>query len=580
MKILQRSVPENVEFTLELHPVLKRIYAARGLTRDGEITLPLAELENPFQLKNIDRAVAMLLDALDRRDDIVIVGDFDADGATSCALGLLCLRAMGFHSIEYLVPNRFEYGYGLTPEIVELARERHDPDMIITVDNGIASHEGVARAHELAMKVLVTDHHLPGETLPGADCILNPNLPGCAFPSKHLAGVGVMFYLLTALRAALRRRDWFRSQGIDEPNMAEYLDLVALGTVADVVPLDVNNRRLVKHGLRVIRGGHGRPGIRALLEAAGRDCRMAVAADLGFAAAPRLNAAGRLDDMSLGIECLMAQEEDRARGLARRLNELNMDRKNIEQSMQEQALDALRKLDGHTEDASRLGICLYDPDWHQGVVGILASRMKDRFHRPAIAFADAGVDESGEAWIKGSARSLAGLHMRDLLARIASRHPRLLNKFGGHAMAAGLSILKRDFESFAGAYEAALAETVTGDMLEARTWTDGPLPGACLDLDFANQLREAGPWGQKFPEPLFTGEFEVVDQRLLGERHRKLVLQVPGSDSLIDALAFNSVKHAEERKPRRVHLVYRLDVNEYRGTRTPQLIIEQMEILA
>ena len=578
MAVIKRTVPEH-DLPAGLHPVLRRIYAARGLTCGGDLELELAGLEPPSSLLNIDAAAGLLEDALrgDRR--ILIVGDFDADGATSSALGLLCLRAMGCRQADYLVPNRFEYGYGLTPEIVDAARARR-PDLIMTVDNGIASFEGVRRAADYGIEVLVTDHHLPGRTLPEAACIVNPNLPDCGFPSKALAGVGVVFYLMCALRARLRDSGWFAQQGIAEPNMAGFLDLVALGTVADVVPLDRNNRRLVRHGLGVIRSGRGRPGILALLEVAGRNYASAAASDLGFAAGPRLNAAGRLDDMSLGVECLLADSPMRARDIARELDGLNRDRKTIERDMQARALEILTELSVDAEDAGP-GICLYDPAWHQGVSGILASRIKDRFHRPVIVFADGGADEQGEGLIKGSARSIPGLHIRDLLDAVATLHPGLLNKFGGHAMAAGLAIRAADFEAFRAAFTAELERRLEPELLQRKTLTDGELEADCLNLDFALLLREAGPWGQHFPEPLFEGEFQVVSRRVLGEKHLKLVLQAPGSATLIDAIAFNleNLDGGEWELAERVSLVYRLDVNEYRGTLSPQLMVEQIEFL-
>ncbi|MDT8399107.1 MAG: single-stranded-DNA-specific exonuclease RecJ [Pseudomonadales bacterium] len=564
-------------FGSDLHPVIKKIYLGRGVRDDSEIALRLADLEKPASLRNIDQAVQLLTRALQAQSRILIIGDFDADGATSTALAMLSLKTMGFTQVDFLVPNRFDYGYGLTPEIVDVASTL-EPDVIITVDNGISSHEGVERAHHHGIQVLVTDHHLPGEDLPKADCIVNPNQADCAFPSKALAGVGVVFYLMSALRASLRQQGWFARQQLAEPNMATFLDIVALGTVADVVPLDANNRRLVKHGLNIIRGGRGRPGILALLEVAGKSPQNVVAGDLGFAAGPRLNAAGRLDDMSLGIACLLADDEATARSIALQLDGLNKDRKSIEMDMQAQALAVL---DGISLDAGhgQLGICLYDAQWHQGVIGILASRIKDRFHRPVIIFADGGTDTQDDGPIKGSARSIAGLHIRDLLDRIATRHPALLQKFGGHAMAAGLTIRHADFDAFCQAYQQALADVLDKTLLEPQLITDGSLDASCFSIEFAQLLRDAGPWGQGFAEPRFQGAFRVISQRLLAEKHLKLVLALPQTGEVIDAIAFNVSAQDWQAPVSEVALVYRLELNEFRGTVSPQLLIEKITVL-
>ena len=570
--VLERVADAESELDDDIHPVLRRIYATRGVFREADRRLELADLHPPQLLKNIDTAAGLLAAAMADGKHILVVGDFDADGATSCALFLLSLRAMGYAHVDYLVPNRFEYGYGLTPEIVAVAAARR-PDLIVTVDNGIASFEGVRAANAAGIDVLVTDHHLPGSTLPPAQCILNPNLPDCPFPSKALAGVGVVFYLMTALRAELRRRQWFENHGLAEPNMAQFLDLVALGTVADVVPLDQNNRRLVRHGINVIRSGRGRPGILALLDVAGRNYRTVVAGDLAFAAGPRLNAAGRLDDMSLGIACLLEDNPSRARDMAMQLDGLNRDRRQIEQGMQEQAMAVLGHLD--IEASDRLGICLYDPAWHQGVIGILASRIKEKFHRPCIVFADAG-EEAGGKVIKGSARSIEGLHIRDALDTLATRHPALLSKFGGHAMAAGLAIREADFQAFAEAFEEVLRRDLDRDILLQTTWVDGELAPDCFSLDFASELREAGPWGQHFPEPVFQGEFIVINYRVVGEKHLKLTLQMPDDGPLIDAIAFNVEADLLRQDLARIALAYRLDVNEFRGTVSPQLVAEKI----
>tara|TARA_R110000772_G_scaffold161502_13_gene272659 strand:- start:833 stop:2554 length:1722 start_codon:yes stop_codon:yes gene_type:complete len=569
MKIKSYPVSPASALTLEMHPVLKQILGNRGVTDNSECTLDLDGLASPGLILNINHAVSLLRAALEQQDKILVVGDFDADGATSTALLLLCLRRFGFEQVDYLVPNRFEFGYGLTPEIVEVAKQRQ-PALIITVDNGIASIDGVARATELGIKVLITDHHLPGTDLPAAECIINPNQFGCTFPSKALAGVGVVYYLMLALRADLRDTGWFNINNRSEPNMLQYLDLVALGTVADVVPLDKNNRCLVKHGVQLIRSGRCRPGINALLEIAGQNKHNLNASDLGFVLGPRLNAAGRLDDMSLGIECLLTENPHTAYLFAQQLNDLNKDRKNIEQSMQDQAMAFLSGLEDDAEKDT--GLCLFNADWHQGVVGILASRLKDKFHRPAIVFA-CSTENSNE--IKGSARSIPGIHIRDLLDIIATKHPGLLSKFGGHAMAAGLSIYAKDFVAFKTAFNQELENLLDPHMLEQVIYTDGSLPADCLTLQFAELLEQAGPWGQQFPEPLFIGDFEVLDQRVLGARHLKLLLQAPASEQAIDAIAFNVSAEILGSKLSNLELLYRLQVNEFRGVRSVQLMIEE-----
>lgn len=571
-----RPRPASAQFSSSLHPVLRAIYAARGLRRDADTDLSLTGLLPPADMLNIDRAVELLFVCLHEQKRILIVADFDADGATSCALSVLCLRAMGFRHVDYLVPNRFEYGYGLTPEIVQVALTRA-PQLLMTVDNGIASHAGIALARQHGIDVLVTDHHLPASTLPDANCILNPNQPGCRFASKALAGVGVVFYLMVALRAALRERNWFAENKLREPNMSAYLDLVALGTVADVVPLDQNNRRLVKHGLHNLRAGRARPGILALLDVAGRNPARIAASDLGFAAGPRLNAAGRLDDMTRGIECLLEDDPAVARAYALELDGLNRDRRLIEQGMQQEALAHLQQL--QLDAAQRRSLCLYDARWHQGVIGILASRLKDRLHRPVVIFADAGTDADGATHIKGSARSIAGVHIRDLFDAVATRNPGLLTKFGGHAMAAGLSLRLDDFEAFTLAVEREL-QAHAEEHFTPQVFTDGALDASCLSLEFAQMLREAGPWGQHFPEPLFDGEFGVVSTRVLGGKHLKLVFEVPGTNRIVDAIAFNQpqdILDAAEQGRAAARVLYKLDVNEYNGNCSPQLLVERLE---
>lgn len=555
-----------------LPPLLNRILSSRGVTSETEIQYKLGLLEKPSSLKGVDRAVDLLVAALQNQERLLIVGDFDADGATSCALSILVLRAMGFHSVDFLVPNRFEYGYGLTPEIVDVALESK-PDIIITVDNGIASIDGVAHANTQGIKVIVTDHHLQGEVLPEAEAIINPNQKACVFPSKNLAGVGVIFYLLSALRAKLRERNWFDDNKIKEPNMADYLDLVALGTVADVVPLDHNNRILVHQGIQRVRAGKARPGILALLQVAGKNYQKLTSQDFGFIIGPRLNAAGRLDDISIGIQCLLTDNIDLARELASELDGLNRDRRAIESSMQKEALDSLEALSLDESDLP-WGLCLYRESWHQGVVGILASRIKDKIHRPVIAFAK--VDDST---IKGSARSIAGLHIRDVLDRIATQNPQVLQKFGGHAMAAGLTLSLDNFTAFSSLFDQVVRDELDHEQLQETILTDGELESHDFDLGIAHGLQQAGPWGQGFPEPLFDGEFLVVNQRLVGEKHLKLTLALPEKpQQLIDGIAFNiNVEEWPAHEVERVRLVYQLSVNEFRGKETLQLIVRYLE---
>jgi len=555
-----------------LPPLLNRILSSRGVTSETEIQYKLGLLEKPSSLKGLDRAVDLLVTALQRQERILIVGDFDADGATSCALSILVLRAMGFHFVDFLVPNRFEYGYGLTPEIVDVALESK-PDIIITVDNGIASIDGVAHANAQGIKVIVTDHHLQGEVLPEAEAIINPNQKACAFPSKNLAGVGVIFYVLSALRAKLRDNHWFDDNKIKEPNMADYLDLVALGTVADVVPLDHNNRILVHQGIQRVRAGKARPGILALLQVAGKNYQKLTSQDFGFIIGPRLNAAGRLDDISIGIQCLLTDNMDLARELASELDSLNRDRRAIESSMQKEALDSLAALSLDKRDLP-WGLCLYQDSWHQGVVGILASRIKDKVHRPVIAFAK--VDDST---IKGSARSIPGLHIRDVLDRIATQNPQVLQKFGGHAMAAGLTLSVDDFNTFSSLFDQAVRHELDHEQLQETILTDGELAPHDFDLDIAHGLQQAGPWGQGFPEPLFDGKFLVVNQRLVGDKHLKLTLALPEKpQQLIDGIAFNiNLEEWPAHDVETVRLVYQLSVNEYRGKETLQLMVRHLE---
>lgn len=574
-KIVRRPAdPLSDSGLAHLPSLLRRVYAGRRVADGTELDRSLNRLPDPWRLSGMEAMAEILAEATRHQRSLLVIGDYDADGATASAVAIRGLRALGLSRVSYLVPNRFEYGYGLTPEIVELAARR-EPDILLTVDNGIASLEGVAAAKALGMTVLVTDHHLPGSELPAADALVNPNLPGDAFPSKALAGVGVMFYVLMALRQKLRAGDGFARNALPEPNLARLLDLVALGTVADVVNLDPVNRILVHQGLQRMRAGQCQPGILALMEAAGRKPHQLTAADLGFFLGPRLNAAGRLDDMSLGIECLLSDSLDGARAMAVQLDELNRDRREIEDQMKQEALVCLERLERLDAAAgARPALCLFDEDWHQGVVGLVASRIKDRIHRPVIAFAPAG---SASAEIKGSARSIPGVHIRDVLADIAAGRPGLLKKFGGHAMAAGLSLSRGRLEEFSAAFEETVRAHSANLDLEHAIHTDGVLPPEELNLEQAELLRQAGPWGQGFPEPVFDGEFEVAGCRIVGERHLKLVLEPSRSGRRVDAIAFG-VEHPQDWLGcRRIRAAYRLDVNEFRDARSLQLRIEYME---
>lgn len=554
-----------------LDPVLAGVLASRGIMRADELDRSLGALPSPWLFGGMKRMVEQLVAALSKDKRITIVADFDADGATSCALAIKGLRLLGARQVDFVVPNRFEYGYGLTPEIVELVK-RQSPEVIITVDNGISSIEGVAAAKAYGMTVLVTDHHLPGERLPAADAIVNPNLLGDTFPSRHLAGVGVMFYCLMALRSRLRESDWFTRQGLAEPNLAQLLDYVALGTVADVVALDQVNRILVHQGLLRMRSGQCQPGIKALVNSAGRSLAALQAADLGFAIGPRLNAAGRMDDMSLGIQCLLTDDAALAQTIAAQLEELNQDRKEVEGQMKAEALVLLDEMKAIDEQHVSAGVCLYNAEWHQGVIGILASRIKDRLHRPVIAFAPA---EHG--LIKGSARSIPGVHIRDVLSEVAARHPHLLDKFGGHAMAAGLTIKIQDYPHFALAF----AEAVVGKLeqvdLEHKVYSDGELSAEHMTVVFAEALQNAATWGQEFPEPVFHGVFDVIQCRIVGRQHLKWVLRLPFSDMLLDAIAFFADRPECWLGCRKIVAVYKLDVNEFRGQRNLQLMLHYIE---
>ncbi|GKX53663.1 single-stranded-DNA-specific exonuclease RecJ [Budvicia aquatica] len=553
-----------------ISPLLRNLYASRGVTEASQLEKGAKDLLGYQQLDGISQGVDLLVSALAENRNIVIVGDFDADGATSTALTILSLRSMGFSRVNYLVPNRFEDGYGLSPEVVEQAAKL-GAELIVTVDNGISSHAGVESAHAKGIQVLVTDHHLPGDTLPDAEAIINPNLTGCDFPSKSLAGVGVAFYLMLALRARLRQDKWFEQHGVVEPNLAEHLDLVALGTVADVVPLDANNRILVHQGLNRIRAGQCRAGIRALLEISNRDAKQLTANDLGFSLGPRLNAAGRLDDMSIGVGLLLCEDIAQARALASDLDALNHTRREIEQGMQVEALVLCEQLE-KSEEALPYGLAIYHPEWHQGVVGILASRIKERFYRPVIAFAPAG-----DGILKGSGRSIAGLHLRDALERLDTLNPGLILRFGGHAMAAGLSIEAERFDEFQQRFGDLIGEWLDSSALEGIIWTDGELENAMLTLDTAEQLRNGGPWGQAFPEPVFDGNFRILQQRLVGERHLKLMVEPVGGGAMIDGIAFNiDTTQWPDASIKEATIAYKLDINEFRGNRSVQLMIQHI----
>ncbi|MEW6760631.1 MAG: single-stranded-DNA-specific exonuclease RecJ [Pseudomonadota bacterium] len=541
-----------------VHPVLARIYAARGLLDVRELSSELAALVPPGALRHIDAAAVFLADAIAANKRMTIVADYDCDGATACATALRGLRMMGAN-VDYIVPNRFEYGYGLTPEIVELTAREKSPDIIITVDNGIASIDGVLAANRRGIEVVVTDHHLPGDALPPARVIVNPNQPECGFPSKHLAGVGVVFYVLLALRAELRRRGVF--DAATQPKLDSLLDLVALGTVADVVRLDANNRILVAQGLKRMRAGRMHPGVAALFRVAGREARCASPFDLGFALGPRLNAAGRLEDMSLGIECLVTDDVGRAWAIAQQLNEINLKRREIEAEMQDTALLHLDSF----EPSGASTISVFDEGWHQGVIGIVASRLKEKFYRPTITFAP-----SNDGWIKGSGRSIPGFHLRDALDLVSKRVPGLIDKFGGHAMAAGLTIRGEHFDSFQQAFEAVGRAWLTEAQLERIIETDGPLEDEFYSTHFIEQM-DAQVWGQGFAPPVFCDEFRVVSQRILKERHLKLLLERNGRR--YDAIWFGHI----ESLPERARVAFRLDANEYNGVTKVQLLVEHAE---
>lgn len=576
IEIQRRSEPDLSLLPDSVPDILKRIYLNRGIQDVSQLETAVKGLHSYQKLHGIELAVALLFEAIREQKRIIVVGDFDADGATSSALSVLALRMLGSNNVDYLVPNRFEDGYGLSPEVVEQAIAL-GAEVIMTVDNGVSSIEGVRYAKEHGLKVLVTDHHLPGQVLPEVDAMVNPNLQTCAFPSKALAGVGVAFYLMMALCVHMRQCAWFAEQGMAEPKLMELVDLVALGTVADVVPLDENNRILVHQGLQRIRAGKARPGIQALIEVAKRDARRLVAADFGFALGPRINAAGRLDDMSFGVELLMCNNIHAARRMAHELDGLNQTRKEIEEGMKQEAMAFCERLQFGENSELPYGLALFQRDWHQGVIGILASRIKEKYHRPVIAFAD-----GGDGYIKGSCRSIPGLHMRDALDLIDTQNPGLILKFGGHAMAAGLTIKECDFERFSQLFDQLVKRELDEAALKGIVLSDGELKPEEFSMHTAELLRSAGPWGQAFPEPIFDGEFKVLHQKLVGEKHLKLMLEplfkgYP-TNIMIDGIAFNvDLRRWPDASVKTVRLAYKLDINEFRNNQSLQLMIEHIE---
>lgn len=563
LRIVQRAAPPAA-LPEEADPLLRRIFSGRGVMHADELSLELAQLLAPTELRGLPAAGAVLADAVVAGRRIVVAGDYDADGATGTALAVLGLRALGATEVDYVVPNRFTMGYGLSPALVRLAAER-GAQLLLTVDNGIASLSGVAAARDLGIPVVITDHHLAGATLPAAQAIVNPNQPGCSFPSKHLAGVGVMFYVLSRVRAELQARGWFAQRA--RPQLAEFLDLVALGTVADVVPLDRNNRVLVAQGLARIRAGRCRPGIRALLRSAGREATALTATDLGFVLGPRINAAGRLDDIRIGIECLLASDEAAAQALAETLERINRERRALTATMSDEA-----RVQVNVRDDGRVGVCLYDARWHEGVIGLVASRIKEQLHRPVIAFAPAQAPEM----LKGSARSIPGLHVRDALAEVDALHPGLIERFGGHAMAAGLSLPADHLAAFRDAFDAACRRELGDGALDRRLETDGALRPEQLQVEVARRLEGISPWGQGFPEPCFDNEFEVLEARAVGSGalHVKYQFRGPGN-AVINAIDFGGAGRRQTRG--RVRAVYAMAVNRYNGRESLDLRILHLE---
>ena len=569
-KIINRDVPDGINLPDSIHPVLKRIYASRNIKSSEDLDYSLGSLISYEELGGIDDAVILLQEMITQKKRILIVADFDADGATSCALAIRGLTAMGAEDVIYVVPNRFEHGYGLSPKIVDVALD-HDPDLIVTVDNGISSISGVEHAKKNGIKVLITDHHLPGDKLPSADVIINPQLKENKFPSKNLAGVGVIFYILLALRAKLKAENWFDEKNIKYPNLANLLDLVALGTISDLVPLDKNNRTMVAHGLKLMRQNKSKVGILAILNQSGRQLSTLTSGDLSFAIAPRLNAAGRLTDMSLGIECLLTDDKENAVEMAKKLNQLNIERRQIQNNMEEQALTEFEKYLQDTSKKMPHGICIYNQNWHQGVVGILAAKIKEKFNRPVIVFA-----QECQGILKGSARSITELHIKDVFDEIARLYPELILTFGGHAMAAGLTIEESQFDRFSDVFNKVVNQYISSDSLEDQCLTDGELSGDDFSLPLALAIQNAGPWGQSFPEPIFVGQFKILDKRVVGESHLKLKLQSRNNNTL-DAIAFNMTDDDWPSKLEQIISTYRLGINNYRGHSQVQLFIEHIE---
>ena len=569
-KIINRDVPDGINLPDSIHPVLKRIYASRNIKSSEDLDYSLGSLIPYEELGGVDDAVILLQEMITQKKRILIVADFDADGATSCALAIRGLTAMGAEDVIYVVPNRFEHGYGLSPKIVDVALD-HDPDLIVTVDNGISSISGVEHAKKNGIKVLITDHHLPGDKLPSADVIINPQLKEDKFPSKNLAGVGVIFYILLALRAKLKAEDWFDEKNIKYPNLANLLDLVALGTISDLVPLDKNNRTMVAHGLKLMRKNKSKAGILAILNQSGRQLSTLTSGDLSFAIAPRLNAAGRLTDMSLGIECLLTDDKENATEMAKKLNQLNIERRQIQDNMEEQAFTEFEKYLQDTSKKIPHGICIYNQNWHQGVVGILAAKIKEKFNRPVVVFA-----QECQGILKGSARSITELHIKDVFDEIARLYPELILTFGGHAMAAGLTIEESQFDRFSDVFNKVVDRYISSDSLEDQCLTDGELSGDDFSLPLALAIQNAGPWGQSFPEPIFVGQFKILDKRVVGESHLKLKLQSRNNNTL-DAIAFNMTDDDWPSKLEQITSTYRLGINNYRGHSQIQLFIEHIE---
>lgn len=559
----------NTNFKNVMDPLIKRILCARGIRDDQALNTSFSSMTDPYEMKDMRTAVELLAKALAEKQRVLIVGDYDVDGATAAALICRALRAMGALDVDFIVPNRFDYGYGLSPEIAEVVMTQ-SPDVVITVDNGISSIEGVAFLKDRGVTVIITDHHLPGDELPGADAILNPNQAECGFSSKALAGVGVAFYLMLGLRRELRLLRWFQENGIHEPKLEQYLDLVALGTVADLVPLDHLNRILVVNGLKLIQSECGNPGIRALFEVSGKDIRRAVSQDMGFAIGPRINAAGRLDDISEGILCLLAENYAEARGHALNLHHINQERREIQQQMTDEAHQALSAVQMDSKQDLPWGICCYEQSWHQGIVGLVASKVKESLHRPTVAFAPANADAPDNNELKGSARSVAKLHIRDLLAEIATENPSLIKKFGGHAMAAGLSISASQYDHFSDVFDVYVRKHLNAEDLEQVHWTDGELEPEHFNMKTAEKIADLLPWGQGIPEPVFSGDFVVENYRWLKNKHLKLVLQGPDSEPL-QAIWFNAEPISDLAEGSMIGLLFRLEINDYRGQRNLQL---------